>query len=305
MLDRVVPAAAGKLDSVALGDWAIMTGPTDGRRLRERPAYEIEDRDLQTPFGRWLRLSPNRVMICDLLHFAKQVPTNIAQRRMKLDRLISARRQATLRPGWCVSFTKAFAAVATEFPQLRRSYMKFPWPHIFEHGRSVASVAVERTDDQEPELFFAKLPDPAQRRLGALDRYLKKFARTPGMNSKAARIGLRMTWLPRPLRHFVWWWSINVLPWDRANEIGTFGVTVYSALGAEAIHPLSPTSFVLTYGPIDEQGGVDVRIIYDHRIIDGATVARALSAIETQLNGAIADELLRAGKVGRSQRLAG
>jgi hypothetical protein len=36
---------------------------------------------------------------------------------------------------------------------------------------------------------------------------------------------------------------------------------------------------------------VDVRIVYDHRVLDGATVARALARLEDVLNGEIAAEL--------------
>ena len=57
--------------------------------------------------------------------------------------------------------------------------------------------------------------------------------------------------------------------------MGTFGVSVYSALGAESLHPLTPLTTALNYGVIQENGDVTVRVIYDHRVMDGATVARA------------------------------
>jgi hypothetical protein len=48
----------------------------------------------------------------------------------------------------------------------------------------------------------------------------------------------------------------------------------------------------LTYGPIDPATGrVTVKIIYDHRVLDGAYVARRLRDIEEVLNGAILAEL--------------
>jgi pyruvate/2-oxoglutarate dehydrogenase complex dihydrolipoamide acyltransferase (E2) component len=40
---------------------------------------------------------------------------------------------------------------------------------------------------------------------------------------------------------------------------------------------------------------VNVRIIYDHRVMDGADVARALIRLEEVLNGEIVDELKRLG----------
>jgi pyruvate/2-oxoglutarate dehydrogenase complex dihydrolipoamide acyltransferase (E2) component len=48
---------------------------------------------------------------------------------------------------------------------------------------------------------------------------------------------------------------------------------------------------VLNWGVISADGTVDVRFNYDHRVMDGATVARALQALEKILTGAIVAEL--------------
>jgi hypothetical protein len=66
---------------------------------------------------------------------------------------------------------------------------------------------------------------------------------------------------------------------------------VYSALNAESLHPLSPLTALLNYGVIERDGSVAVRIMYDHRVMDGATVARALGRMEQILNSVIRDEL--------------
>ena len=57
--------------------------------------------------------------------------------------------------------------------------------------------------------------------------------------------------------------------------------------------PISPLTTTLTYGPIDPATGrVVVKLIYDHRVLDGAYIARRLRDIEEVLNGPILDELL-------------
>ncbi len=66
--------------------------------------------------------------------------------------------------------------------------------------------------------------------------------------------------------------------------MGTFGVTVYSGLGAESLHPLSPLITTLNYGNIGPDGVVPVGVVYDHRVMDGATVARALGRLDEVLN---------------------
>jgi hypothetical protein len=140
-------------------------------------------------------------------------------------------------------------------------------------------------------VFFAKLRRPDAHRLAAIDRYLKWFTNSPKANMGLARLGLWISLLPWPIRHFLWWYALNADGYFRSRQYGTFGVSVYSSLGAESLHPLSPLTFVLNYGVIDEQGEVDVRLIYDHRVLDGATVARTLAALETALTGPLLDEL--------------
>jgi hypothetical protein len=97
--------------------------------------------------------------------------------------------------------------------------------------------------------------------------------------------------LPRFLRRLGWWWGLNSSGARRARHFGTFAVSVYSGLGVESLHPLSPLTTVLNYGPIDTEGQVDVRLIYDHRVLDGSTIGRALIRLEEVLCGPILAEL--------------
>ena len=101
------------------------------------------------------------------------------------------------------------------------------------------------------------------------------------------------------------WLGLN-LGRQRANFFGTFQLSVYSALGAESLNPLTPLTTLLNYGPIAEDGSVNVRIHYDHRVMDGANVARALEKFEEILNNVVAEEVkffgpdaaVRAGQEG-------
>jgi pyruvate/2-oxoglutarate dehydrogenase complex dihydrolipoamide acyltransferase (E2) component len=47
----------------------------------------------------------------------------------------------------------------------------------------------------------------------------------------------------------------------------------------------------LNYGQFEPDGTLDVRLTYDHRVLDGSTVARALVALEAVLHGEILAEL--------------
>ena len=62
-------------------------------------------------------------------------------------------------------------------------------------------------------------------------------------------------------------------------------------LNAESLHPLSTYTALLNYGVIDGNGHVTARIIYDHRVMDGATIARALQRMEEILNSVVLEEV--------------
>ena len=68
-------------------------------------------------------------------------------------------------------------------------------------------------------------------------------------------------------------------------------VSSLGSMGVEQIHPRTFLTTYLTFGPIDRYGDVNVKIIYDHRVLDGRTVARALVELEKTLNGPILNEI--------------
>lgn len=244
--------------------------------------------------GRSLRLSVPRRIICDLLAFAKSIPTVPVQRRMNVAAVAAARADAGPgAPGWCAIFTKAYAVAAQSFPDLRRAYMAFPRAHLYEHPFSIASVAVERPFEGENAVFWGHVKDPARLPLPEIHARLRRFKDEPLRSLGAARRALLVGRLPWPLRRLAWWLGLNLFGRKRAAWLGTFGVSVYSGLGAESLHPISPLTTTLNYGTIAADGGVTVRVVYDHRVFDGATMARALAFMEEVLNGEIVAELKR------------
>jgi hypothetical protein len=247
-------------------------------------------------YGRRLSLSLPRRLIGDLMHFARQVPSVPVQRRVNIAPLVAAREQADPRPSWCALFTKAYAMVAVKRPELRRAYIGFPWPHLYEHPVSIASIAVERRIGDEDAVLFAQVRGPEKHAPEQLDSFLKDCKERPVEFIGAFRRALAISRLPRFLRRFIWWLGLNSSGYKRARNLGTFGVSVYSGLGAEGLHPLSPLTTTLNYGVIGDDGTVTVRVIYDHRVLDGATVARALEDLEAVLNHVLPD-MIRGDKV--------
>jgi hypothetical protein len=214
---------------------------------------------------------------------------------MKLAEIASARRAIQTRPSWVAIFTKAYAMVAEEHAELRRAYLSFPRPHLYEHPINIASIAVERRVDNEYAVLFAPIRSPERLPLVELDAELRRLREQPVESIGAFRRALNLSRWPRPLRRLAWWMALHVWGRKRAHYMGTFGVSVYSGLGASSLHPLSPLTTTLNYGTVASNGETDVRLIYDHRVLDGANVARALSRMEDVLHGVILDELRSLG----------
>jgi len=234
-------------------------------------------------------LSLPRRVVCDLIYFAHKIPSVPVQQVIDVSRVASVRTNQTDRVGWCTIFTKAFAIVAQRMPELRRAYVEYPFARLYQHPYSVASVAVEREVDGQPGVFFAYIPAPEATPLPELEAILQRYKEAP--IAEVFGFIIRFYRFPRFIRRALWWYILNVRGSRKAQFLGTFGVSVYSALGAESLHPLSPLTTTMNYGIIGPDGRVPVRIIYDHRAMDGATVARALGLLSDVLNAEIYQEL--------------
>jgi hypothetical protein len=240
--------------------------------------------------GRAIRLSPAKRLVLDVLHFSRGIPTVPVQKRMAIAPLVQARATCGKNPRWTAIFVKAYALLAREVPELRRVYVKLPLPHIFEYRSSIASVVIEREYKGELGIFTQVILNPAARTIDDLGEMLEKGTTLPVDEISEVRRALAVAALPWPIRRLVWWLGLNISRY-RARFFGTFGFSVYSALKVESLHPLMPVTTLLNYGVIDADGNVNVRIIYDHRVMNGATVARALNRLEEILNGAVAEEV--------------
>jgi hypothetical protein len=243
------------------------------------------------PTGFYLPLSLPRRLMCDYLHFASKVPSVPVERPMRLGALLHARALAHPKPGWCSIFTKAWGFVCGRQPALRRAFLSFPWPRLYQHPISVASVAVERPYGDENAVFFCHINRPETKSLEEIDRRVRWFRDRPLGSSTVHRRQLRIARWPRSLRRALLWGALNVGGRRRARLLGTFGVTAYAGLGASSLHPIGLLTSTLSYGVIGADGSVDVRVIYDHRVLDGATVARALADLESVLTHEIVAEL--------------
>jgi hypothetical protein len=243
------------------------------------------------PVGFTIPLSLARRHRCDLIHLARQTPTQVMQRNMNLGITLATRSLASPRPSWHAIFTKAYALVAQLWPQLRRAYLSFPLPHVYEHPACVASVALERRFLDEDALFYVPICQPDLLALNDLDLHLRRCKDQPVEQIGAFRRSLLFTRLPGPIRRWLWWLTLNALGRKRAASLGTYAVSACPALGAELLQPLAFVTSTLTFGVIHPNGSVDVRISSDPRVLDAPLVARVLVDLERVLTHEIVAEL--------------
>lgn len=249
--------------------------------------------NVSIPFlrGKTIPLSLPRRFVCDLLSFAKQVPSIAMQKKMQLGELVEARARRSSRISWCAIFLKAYATVAAARPELRRAYLSFPWGRLYEHPENVASFSLEREYEGENAVFFARVPRPEEMSLVALDKLVRRHKQAKVESVTSYRQALLLSRLPLPLRRFIWWLGLCTDGMYRAHFFGTFAISVVASFGAASLKILSPLTTTLNYGTFEPDGSIDVRLTYDHRVMDGATVARAMGHLDKVLRTQILEEL--------------
>ena len=249
----------------------------------------------QTPKGAWRKLSPARRMVIEMLHHARKVPSVPVARSMNVAAVAEARRQAAAAPSWTGVFIRAYALVARRHAGLRRALIPWPYPHLYEHPHSVCALVVEREWQGEAVLLGAKIRAPEETPLTVIHRHIRRFKEAPVWDIADFRQALRVGRLQAFLRRFTFWQSLYLSGFKRAKRLGTFLVSSYGSLGAEQLHPLSPHTTLLTFGPISPAGDVVVKVVYDHRVLDGRCVAQCLNDLEQILHTQILEELRSLG----------
>ena len=247
--------------------------------------------------GRRIRVPASRRLSWDLLYFHKSIPLCAHDRRMNLQELSAARDACSERVSWPTLFLKAFAIVAQEVPELRQTWYRWPWAHLYQHPFSVATMTVQRQMDGEPWLFWGQIASPESKSLAEIQQAINRF-RDADVR-QVFRKQLQLASVPMPLRRMIWWWNLNVATGLRAKRLGTFFLSTLAGRGAEIQLPPSIHTGCLTYGPLDDTGTARVTLAYDHRVMDGALVADILQRLEQTLNGVLTDELLSGEDVRR------
>lgn len=241
--------------------------------------------------GEIIRLSKARRAVVAMLRYAQKIPTVPVARRINVGALAQARRQQSPAHSWSAIFIRAYGIVCSRYPHLRRAWLSWPYPRLYEHPHCVCGLVVEREWEGEKVVLKGLIREPEVTSLDNISTILRRFQEADVWSISSFRSSLRFGAVPRWLQYLLMWQKLDMSGKQRAKYIGTFGFTNYGMLGAESLHPIGPTTTVMTLSPISPDGGVTVKLVYDHRVLDGSYVARSLAHLEEVLHQTILPEL--------------
>jgi len=255
--------------------------------VASRKEGEMQDHKDGTSFS----IPPSRRLTWDLLWFNKAVPLCGHDRRCQLSTLSEARQASPIRISWPAIFLKAYAVVAKDVPELRQTWYRWPWAHLYQHPCSVGTLTIQREVKGQRWLFWGTIPEPESLTLPEIQEQIDRFA--SGAPGQIFRSEQKLARLPTILRRCVWAWNLHIAKRGRMNRLGTFFLSTLAGRGAEIQIPPSIHTGCLTYGPLDDDGTCRVTLAYDHRVMDGALVADCLSQLEDVLLQTLRVELLQ------------
>ena len=240
--------------------------------------------------GRRRPLSLQRRWMCDYLA-ACDVPTVAAERTIRVGTAAAARRGVTAPPGWTAILLKAYARVAERRPELRWIYLSMPWPHVYEHSCSVATVVTEREWRGESGVFFDQVVAPESRSLVDLDSMIGGLKRNPIESIGGYRRMIRYTSLPLVLRRPLWRLGMRGSGRLHARYFGTFSVNAIGLPRAAVAQTATPLTMSLLFMPVEPPGRIRLCCAFDHRLLDGMAVGRAMGEVEQVINDELTAEL--------------
>lgn len=238
-----------------------------------------------------IKLSSCRRALAAMLRYAQRMPTIPVACRMNLADVAAARRSTASPPSWSSIFIRAYGLTCARFDQLRRSWISWPRPYLYQHPHSVCAAAIEREWEGEQVVLPGLIGQPEENSLDGIQQQLRRYQDADVWSIAGYRRSVRFGYLPSFVQRLLLWHKLDVSGERRARYFGTFGFSNYGMLGAESLHPIGPQTTVMTLGPMSPAGDITVKLVYDHRVLDGARVARCLNHLEEVLHGTIAAEL--------------
>ena len=232
-----------------------------------------------------------RTLISDIVYYANKIPLCTIEKKINIEAVQIAKSISQKRIGWTSIFTKAMGLASIEFDELRQSWMSFPYAHLYQHPIPIASVAINRIIDNKEAVVFGMIQKPESKPLSEINEALQHFKNSPIDSVSLFKRMRRTSKFPWPIRAIIWNYGLYLSGYCKAKNFGTFSISSVSQLDANTIHLLTPLTSALNYGPIATNGDCTIRLTFDHRVMDGLTIAKVLSFIKESINVSIREEI--------------
>lgn len=250
--------------------------------------------------GQYIRQSLPRKWMADMLHFSHRVPVVAAERILRVRAAVEARKKTGLAVSWNAMMVKTMALVSQHLPEMRRAYLPYPWPRLYEAPYSVASVILDREFEGEHATLMAPILYPERLSLIDLDAKLNRLKTAPFREIGSYRRLIRNTRFPLPIRRLLWSMGLYGSGLFRARTFGTYAVNSVAAFRARMLTMTTPITSCLYYNSVSRDGEMAIQFAFDHRVFDGYMGGRVGSEIERVLNNEIVAELKSLGETGRA-----
>lgn len=242
--------------------------------------------------GKRIKLSNGRRLVEDIIHVANKTPLAGFGTEQDAGLVAKFRRHSRPKISWNVLYMKAYSIVCKRDATLRRAYVNFPWSYLYQHEKNVCMMTVAREYEGEERLFFARFTSPEEKTLVELQKQFDHYRRAPVSEIKQFRHQINFAKAPRFVRRFTWWALANLWPKKRASHMGTFGISISGNKGSYAAsHHLGPATTTLGVDPSPKKGVSKILLTFDHRVLDGAPVTRAMQETHLMLTTAVKAEL--------------
>jgi hypothetical protein len=226
----------------------------------------------------------------DVVHFGHKFAVG-GSTSVRVSAVMEARRKHQPLISWSAILIKATALTSRKWPELRRAYVAFPWPHLYEHPHCVATVVVEREWHGERAVFFDQIPAPESQSLRDIDRVVESLKGLKIELVGGYRRLIRITRYPFLLRRLIWLIALYGAGRLKSKYFGTFSINSIPSRHARITQSATPVAVSFVYGPIGPDDRIPIQVFFDHRVMDGQSLHRLGADMQAILNQDIVDEL--------------
>lgn len=242
--------------------------------------------------GKTIPIHWTRTFIADISHYSNKIPLCTIEKQVRFKDVNATRIRSAQRVGWSSIFTRAMGLASMEFVDMRRSWLPYPYAHIYEHPIPIGSVAISRSIDNHDAVLFGMIQEANIMGLGSINSKLHRLKTEPVEKINLFKRIRRTSRFPWPIRSIIWNYALFVSGYCKAKNMGTFGISSVSKFNATTMELLTPLTSALNYSQVEENGNCTLRLTFDHRIMDGQQVAQILAFVEEAINTSVKEEIL-------------